>query len=410
MKKNSFENALKQLARAARVKKSDDRLLARLARAEREVSIAIPVRMDDGSERIFEGYRVQHNNWRGPYKGGIRFHTHTDINEVRALAFWMTMKTAVVDIPFGGGKGGVTVDQKKLSRGELERLSRGFVRSLAPLLGARMDVPAPDVNTTPEIMDWMSDEYRKITGDKSGVAFTGKSVGNGGSEGRGTATGLGGFFVFNSLRDSFGIQKDASVAVQGIGNVGANAARVFGENGYKVVALSDSKTGVYNEHGVSVSAVLEYKKKHGTLRGFPNVRTISNAQLLLLPVDVLIPAALENQITKKNARAVKAKMILELANGPTTPEGDDMLFRRGIRVVPDILANAGGVAVSYFEWKQNLKKEHWTEGVVFRKLRTLLARSARTIFARSRSLKTDLRRAAFVVALERLQTALRKKG
>ncbi|MDP3661682.1 MAG: Glu/Leu/Phe/Val dehydrogenase [bacterium] len=420
MHANPFENALKQLARAARlyrngifgqgkVKKFSTELLARLAQPEREINVAIPVRMDDGSVRIFDGYRVQHSNLRGPYKGGIRFHHDTDINEVRALAFWMTLKTAVAGIPFGGGKGGVTVDPKKLSRGELERLSRAFVRALAPVLGARADIPAPDVGTTPEIMEWMADEYKEITGDKTRAAFTGKPVAYSGSEGRNAATGVGGFFVFDALRASLGITKGATLAVQGIGNVGAHAARVFEENGYKVVALSDSKSGVYNPNGLSVSAVLEYKKKHGTLHGFSSARIISNEKLLLLPVDVLIPAALENQITKQNAHAVKAKVILELANGPTTPEADDILFRRGTSVVPDILANAGGVAVSYFEWKQNLKKEHWSEKEVFRKLRVLLAREARAIFSRFRALKTDLRRAAFVVALERLEKALREK-
>ena len=409
MRANPFENALAQLARAARVQKVSTGLLARLARPEREINVAIPVRMDDGSTRIFDGYRVQHSNLRGPYKGGIRFHPDTDINEVRALAFWMTLKTAVANIPFGGGKGGVVVAPKTISKGELEHLSRAFVRALAPVLGARVDIPAPDVNTTPEIMNWMADEYAKITGDKTRATFTGKPLGRGGSEGRSAATGLGGFFVFDALRAVLGVEKGASVAVQGIGNVGAHAARIFEEHGYKVVALSDSKSGVYNENGVSVSEVIAHKKKYGTLSGFPNAYTVSNEKLLMLPVDVLIPAALENQITKKNARAVKAKIILELANGPTTPEADDILFKRGIPAVPDILANAGGVTVSYFEWVQNLKKEHWTEDAVFRKLRTMLAREARAIFARSRALKTDLRRAAFVVALERLEKTLHKE-
>ncbi len=402
---NPFENALAQLARAARVSRFPKELLERLARTEREVSVSLQVHMDDGRMRIFDGYRVQHSNLRGPYKGGIRFHQDADIHEVRTLAFWMTLKTAVAGIPFGGGKGGIAVNPKELSRGELERLSRAFVGALAQLVGPHTDIPAPDVGTTPEIMKWMSDEYEKITGDKTKATFTGKPVGNGGSEGRAKATGLGGFFVFDALRAHLNIQKGATVAVQGAGNVGEHAALEFERNGYKIVALSDSRGGVYNKNGLSVASVMEHKKRYGTLAKFPGVQKVSNEKLLTLPVAILIPAALENQITARNARVVKAKVILELANGPTTTEADDILFKRGIAVVPDILANAGGVAVSYFEWKQNLAREHWAEEAVFKKLHALLAREARAVYARSCALKTDLRRAAFVVALERLQKA-----
>lgn len=417
---NPFENALKQLERAAAVSPVDANLLARLRVPEREVRVSIPVEMDDGSLRIFEGYRVQHSSLRGPYKGGIRYHPETDINEVKALALLMTMKCAVADLPMGGGKGGITVDPKKLSRAELQRLSRGWVRALAAILGARIDVPAPDLNTTPEIMSWMADEYKKITGDKTNATFTGKPLKQGGSEGRVLATGLGGFFAFDALRKAFGIEEGASVAVQGMGNVGGNAAKIFSERGYRVVALSDSRSGIFNERGLDVGNVFAYKEKTGSLQKFPGAKSISNEELLELPVDVLIPAALENQITAGNAKRIQARMVFELANGPTTPEADDILFARHIPVVPDILANSGGVVVSTFEWEQNLKKQHWSEKKVFEKLQKIMRREAALVATRAGKLssrggsayggQTDLRRAAFLVALERLEKALRKRG
>jgi len=307
--KNAFENGLAQIDRAAAVQEFDTDFLARLREAEREVRVSIPVRMDDGHARIFEGYRVQHNSARGPYKGGIRFHPQTDINEVKALALWMTMKTAVLNLPMGGGKGGVTVDPKKLSEAELENLSRGWVRALAPLIGPHMDVPAPDVNTTPQIMAWMNDEYQKITGDKTGAAFTGKPLDAGGSEGRGEATGRGGWIVFDTLREAAGLKKECAVAVQGMGNVGGVAARLFYENGARIIAMSDSKGGVFDEHGLDPVEVEAYKKEQGSLSGF-HARAISNAELLELQCDVLVPAALENQITAENAPRIKARMML----------------------------------------------------------------------------------------------------
>src|SRR3989344_5572503 len=359
---NPFENALRQLQGAARVGEFPGDLIEKLSRAEKEITVTIPVRMDDGTLRFFEGYRVQHCNWRGPYKGGIRFHPDADIDEVRALALWMTMKTAVSNIPMGGGKGGVVVDPKAVSASELERLSRGCVRALWRDIGPQVDVPAPDVNTTPEIMAWMSDEYTKLSGDQTGATFTGKPVGQGGSEGRGTATGLGGFYVFDAVRERAGIEEGARIAIQGMGNVGGHAAEIFTAHGYKVVAMSDSKGGIYKEDGLDPKAVEKYKEEHRSLAGFPDAKEISNAELLELSVDVLVPAALENQITAENASRVSAKLILELANGPTTPEADEILHQRGIAVVPDILANAGGVIVSTLEWEQNLANEQWEEG------------------------------------------------
>jgi len=403
---NAFDNALSQLDRAIALFPVSDALRKRLHRADREITISIPITMDDGRSEVFEGYRVQHSNLRGPYKGGIRFHPQADIDEVRALALWMTMKCAVAGIPMGGGKGGITVDPKKLSHAELERLSRGFVRRLAPVLGPQQDVPAPDVNTTPEIMSWMVDEYEKITGDKTGAAFTGKPVGRGGSEGRAAATGKGGFLVFNALRSQLRIPEKAHIAVQGMGNVGGTAAKIFSDEGHIIIAMSDSRGGVVNEDGLDVEAVEAYKKETGGLSGFPGAKEISNAELLELPCDVLVPAALENQITPENAPRIRAKAILELANGPTTPEADDHLFGRGVSVIPDILANAGGVIVSTFEWEQNLKGEHWKEEDVFAKLGELLTRESLAVLQRARELGTDLRRGAFALALDRLEKAL----
>ncbi len=405
---NQFQSALEQLGRAVAVKPFDPTLIERLSVPEREVRVSIPVLMDDGTTKLFEGYRVQHSSLRGPYKGGIRYHEQADNNEVRALAFWMTLKCAIANIPMGGGKGGVTVNPKLLSKTELERLSRGFVRMLYPVFGPHVDVPAPDVNTTPEILGWMADEYALLTGDTTGAAFTGKPVGKGGSEGRGQATGMGGFYVFEALKEFLQLPGECRVVVQGMGNVGGNAAAIFQKHGHKIVAISDSRGGIVNESGLDIAAVEAYKKETGTLVGFPCSRTISNTELLELPCDVLIPAALENQITKENASRVQTKLVLELANGPTTPEADDILFARGIPVIPDILANAGGVVVSTFEWEQNLKNEHWTEEVVLQKLQQLLAKEAVHVWKHATELKTDLRRAAFVVALSRLDATLRK--
>jgi len=403
---NPFENALTQLKRAAAVQAFPEAFIRRLSEPNRQVRISIPVEMDDGRLEIFEGYRVEHNNARGPYKGGIRYHHDTDINEVKALAFWMTLKCAVTNIPMGGGKGGITVDPKKLSKTELEKLSRGWARGMADILGPKKDVPAPDVNTTPEIMDWIADEYAKITGDASGAVITGKTLANGGSEGRGTATAQGGYYVFDMLRKKYAIAEGATVVIQGFGNAGGHAAEIFAKNGYKIIATSDSKGGIVAEAGIDPKALESWKKENGTLAGFPGSRTITNAELLELECDVLIPAALESQLTAENAERVKAKFILELANGPTTPEADEILYKRGIPVVPDILANSGGVTVSTFEWEQNLKGEHWSEADVFGKLKEMLEGEAYLIHEKSVSAKTDLRRAAFIVALERVAKAM----
>jgi len=402
---NPFENAMSQLARASKVKEFNGEFLSRLHQPNREIRISIPVIMDDGKLSIFEGYRVQYNNARGPYKGGIRYHQDTDISEVKALAFWMALKCAVANIPMGGGKGGITVDPKKLSKGELERLSRGWIKLMAPVIGPQIDVPAPDVNTTPEIMAWMVDEYSKITGDKTNAVITGKPIEFGGSEGRGPATGLGGVYAFDVIRHKLTLPESCKIVIQGFGNVGSNAAEILEEAGHKIIAISDSKGAIIKEDGIDIKALGEFKKINKQIEGFPGSRTITNNELLTLECDVLIPAALENQITENNAKSIKAKLIVELANGPTTPEADDILYNRNITIIPDILANAGGVTVSTFEWEQNLKGEHWTEKEVFEKLKKIMDEETEIIFNKSIELKTDMRRAAFIVALERIEKA-----
>ena len=401
---NLFQNAMEQLDKVIKIKNFDDNFISRLKQPDRDIRISIPVKMDDGSTKIFEGYRVEYNNTLGPYKGGIRYHKDTEINEMKALAFWMTLKCALVDIPMGGGKGGITVDPKELSKGELERLSRRWVRKLSDILGPKKDVPAPDVNTTPEIMAWMSDEYKKITKDETGATFTGKPIDKGGSAGRGSATGLGGFYVFDSLREQLDLPKKCEIIVQGFGNVGQNAAEFFIKSGHKIVAISDSKGGVYNKVGLDIEKLKEHKTKTGSLMNFEGSENLTNKELLETKCDLLVLAAFENVINDANASKIKAKTILELANGPMTPEADEILFKKGIPIIPDILANSGGVIVSYFEWEQNLKKEHWSEKEVFEKLLLMINDATQKTYKKAKEYSTDLRRGAFIQALERIQT------
>lgn len=394
---------MEQLNKVAKIKNFNPEFIERFRRPDRDIKISIPVKMDDGSLKIFEGYRVEYNNALGPYKGGIRYHKDTEINEVKALAFWMSIKCAVAGIPMGGGKGGITVEPKDLSKGELERLSRGWVQKLSDILGPKKDVPAPDVNTTPEIMDFMADEFEKITGDKTRATFTGKPLGKGGSEGRGPATGLGGFYVFDSLRAQLGLPEKCKVAIQGFGNVGLNAAQIFIAHGHSVIAISDSKDGVYNPQGLDIEKLIEHKKATGSLSGFAGSRDLINEELLEIECDLLVPAAFENQITDQNAPKLHTKAILELANGPITPEADEILFKKGVPIIPDVLANSGGVTVSYFEWEQNLKGEHWSEKEVFEKLQPMMHDAAQKVFENGKKYSTDLRRGAFILALERIE-------
>ncbi|MEK7127985.1 MAG: Glu/Leu/Phe/Val dehydrogenase [Patescibacteria group bacterium] len=399
---NPYQNAMAQLDKVAKIKKFPNKLIARLKTPDRNIKIEIPVKMDDGKVKTFEGYRVQYNNALGPYKGGVRYHPDTEINEVKALAFWMTLKCAVAGIPMGGGKGGITVEPKDLSKGELERLSRGWVRGLADVLGPHKDVPAPDVNTTPEIMAWMADEFGKITGDTSGTVITGKPLDKGGSEGRNTSTAQGGFYAFESLKNDLNLPKKCTVVIQGFGNVGSHAASIWHKTGHKIIAISESKGGIYNPDGIDVGKLAEYKKTTGTISDFPGSKNITNVELLATECDLLIPAAFENEINETNADNVKTKAILELANGPTTPEADEILFKKNIPVLPDIWVNGGGVIVSYFEWEQNLKGEHWSEKEVFAKLKTIMEEAAKEISEKAKQSKTSLRMGAFILALERI--------
>jgi len=406
-----FANALKQLKQAQVYAKIPAAILEQLKRPERILQFSFPVAMDDGTIRVFEGYRVQYSSARGPYKGGLRYHPQTNLDEVKALAFWMAVKCAVAGIPLGGGKGGITVDPKKLSAGELERLTRAFVRRLAPFIGPGQDVPAPDVNTTPEIMAWVRGEYERVVGKKVPGVVTGKSLNFGGSAGRTPATAQGGMYVLAEVMEKLKLKpKQVTVAVQGMGNVGGIMAQLLHQAGFKVVAMSDSQSGIYNSKGLDVPIVERFKKQTGSLKNFPGAKLVTNAKLLELPVTILIPAALENQITEKNATRIKAKVVFELANGPTTPEADIKLARRKIIVMPDVLANAGGVTVSYFELAQNLQQYYWGEGEVMAKLRPIMVTAFKQIWQRAEQLKVTLRTAAFVIAIERIAQAIEARG
>ncbi len=399
-----FENAMKQLEKAARYMTVRQDTLARMRFPNRIVHIAIPIKMDNGSTKVFEGYRVQYNNARGPYKGGIRFHQDTDLNEVKALSFWMAIKCAVIDIPLGGGKGGVTVNPKELSAQELERLSRGFVRGMFEVIGPTKDIPAPDVNTTPQIMDWMTDEFAKLTGTHQPATFTGKTIPAGGSEGRGAATGQGGFYILERIAQKLSLKpSEATVAIQGFGNAGQHMALLCHKAGYKIIGLSDSKGGVYlKEGGFDIEKVIAHKQKTGGLKNYEGALSITNEDLLKMECDVLVPAALENTITEQNAGAIKTKIIIELANGPTTPEADVILEKNGIIVAPDVLANAGGVAVSYFEWLQNMNNEKWSEAQVLAKLQPLMNTAFDSVWELKNEKHISMRTAAFVRAVERI--------
>ncbi len=400
-----FEEALKHLHRVASAANVEPWIVATLSKPKRVVKVSFPVKMDDGSVKTFTGYRVLYNDARGPGKGGIRFHPNVNEDEVTALAFWMTIKNAVVDLPYGGAKGGVTVDPKVLSRTELERVSRGYIRAIAPFIGIDRDIPAPDVYTDSQVMAWMLDEFETIQGRHEPGVITGKPVALGGSKGRSMATSWGGFYVLEEARREWSVGK--RVAIQGAGNVGGGIARILYEEGYKVVAISDSKGGVYDPDGLDIPQVLETKRKTGSVINYENAEKISNEKLLTLEVDVLIPAAIENVITRDNAEDIWADIVLELANGPTTPEADEILRNRGIVVVPDVLANAGGVTVSYFEWVQNRTGYYWKEEEVMERLRERMVTAFRNVLERSKD--NDLRMGAYVLAVERIGEAIRAR-
>lgn len=409
---NPFHSAMEQLNKAAKYLADDDKpWIDFLKQPEREVHVSLPVRMDSGEMNVFTGYRVQYNGARGPYKGGIRFHPDTDIDEVKALAFWMAVKCATVDIPYGGGKGGITVDPKKLSLRETERLTRVFTRAIKDIIGPHVDVPAPDVYTNPQIMAWMVDEYSKAVGKFTPAVVTGKPIELGGSLGRGPATGQGGFDVLEQLATIQGMTPTkTTIAIQGFGNVGESFAEIASKAGYKVVAVSDSKGGIHNEKGLDIAKLINHKTETGSVENFAGSKKISNAQLLELDVHILVPAALENQITEDNTKKIKAKVVLELANGPTTPEADVDLFKRGVTVVPDVLSNAGGVTVSYFEWCQNLQGYYWSEAEVNEKLKKKMSTAFKSVWQLSQKNKIDLRTAAFVLAVTRIIKAIKLRG
>ena len=403
---NPFRSAMEQLGRAAPRVDVPPSVIARLMQPERIVEATLPVRMDDGTERLFTAFRVQYNSARGPYKGGIRYHPQVTLDEVKALAFWMAIKCAVADLPLGGGKAGVVVDPKVLSHGELERLSRTFVRRFREVIGPSIDIPAPDVYTTPEIMAWMADEYMRWTGNPRDLGVvTGKPLSMGGSHGRSTSTAQGGVYVLDALRQVARIPAPARVAVQGFGNAGLHVALLLARRGDRIVAVSDSSGGIHDPAGLDVEAVVAHKEATGRLAGFDGARPIGAEELLALDVDILVPAALENQIREDNAGLVRAAVVLELANGPVMAAADLALFARGTIVVPDVLANSGGVIVSCFEWMQNNEGSSWEEERVQAELRRLIVSAFERIWAQSRERHVDLRTSAFMLALERIAAA-----
>ncbi len=408
---NPWEVAQQQFDLAADRLNLDPGLRKVLRQPRRELTVHFPVKMDDGNVQVFTGYRVQHNLGRGPAKGGIRFHQDVSLDEVKALAMWMTWKCAVVGIPYGGGKGGVIVDPKKLSMKELEALSRRFFTEIEVLVGPERDIPAPDVNTTPQVMAWFMDTYSMHQGYTVPGVVTGKPISLGGSEGRNEATARGTVFCIVEAAKHLGIDlKTARVAVQGFGNAGSIAARLIADEGSTVVAVSDSTGGIHAPNGLDVNRVIAWKKEHGTVQGFPGSIDVSNAQVLEVDCDILIPAALENQITNRNAANIKARLVAEAANGPTTPEADVELFRRGVFMIPDILCNAGGVTVSYFEWVQDLNRDHWSEATVNEKLREIMVRAFAETLSIAKREGCDMRTAAYLLAVERVADATKMRG
>ena len=406
-----FDNAKKLIDKISKHMKLDESEQELLLSPRRIYEAKIKVKMDCGKSNEYPAYRVQFNDARGPTKGGIRFHPNVSLAEVKTLAFWMGIKCAIVNIPYGGGKGGVKVDPKKLSRGELERLSRGYAKAFSHVIGPNIDIPAPDVYTDAQTMAWILDEYEKIHKGHFPAAITGKPIELGGSVGRDNATALGGAYIIDFYAKKTGIEPNKTkVAIQGFGNAGMNLAKLLDDRGYIVIAVSDSKGGIFSEHGLDVSEIIEHKERTGSVVDFEGAKTITNEQLLELDVGILCPAALENQITDKNADKIKAKVIVELANGPTTPEADTKLFKRGITVIPDTLANAGGVTVSYFEWVQNLSGYYWDHEEVNDRLKKMMQKAFDDVYCIFESNKTDMRTAAYAVAIRRILAAEKLRG
>ena len=411
VKSSLYEFALKTLEETANLIKLEPAIVEVLKKPQRIITVNIPVEMDNGSIKVFTGYRVQHNNFRGPYKGGIRYHPDVNLDEVTALSMWMTWKCAVLDVPFGGGKGGIACPIKYMSNREKEKMTRRFVDLIHNEIGPEIDIPAPDVYTDAQTMAWIFDEYSKLKGYPVYGVVTGKPVELGGSEGRTEATGYGVAACVKEAAKLLGLDiSSTTVAIQGFGNVGYYTAVRLNELGFKIVAVSDSQGGVYVKEGLDPRELGEHKAKTGSVVGFKDTKKISNEALLMSDVDILVPAALENQITGLNAERIKAKIIVEGANGPTTPEADEILKKKHVFIVPDILANAGGVTVSYFEWVQNLQRYKWTKEEVLHRMEEKMIKSFHEVYNTSERLKVDMRKAALVLALERVAEAYRLKS
>ncbi|NEP83683.1 MAG: Glu/Leu/Phe/Val dehydrogenase [Okeania sp. SIO3B3] len=420
MSDSLFADASLRLEKALKYVSLSEDTKERLKHPKASLIVSIPVRMDDGSLRVFQGYRVRYDDTRGPTKGGIRYHPNVSIDEVKSLAFWMTFKCAVVNLPFGGAKGGITVNPKELSRMELERLSRGYIDAIADFIGPDVDIPAPDMYTNPMIMGWMMDEYSIIRRQLIPAVITGKPVTIGGSLGRNTATSMGAFFAIETIMPKFEyIPEKTTIAVQGFGNVGAFLAELLCQAGYKVVAVSDSQGGIYSPQGLDIPSIRQYKESNkgikaayckGSVCNIVEHQVLTNEELLALDVDILIPAALENQITEENVKDIKAKFIFEAANGPITSAADVILEERGIYVFPDILVNAGGVTVSYFEWVQNRSGLYWTLDEINQRLKEKMLAETEQIWQISQELSISMRTAAYVHGLNRLGEAINAKG
>lgn len=407
---NPYEIAQQQVDAAVALLGLPDEITYILKHPKRVLSVSFPVRMDDGSIRVFEGYRSQHNDAIGPTKGGIRFHPDVTLDEVKALSMWMSFKCGVVGLPYGGGKGGVICDPRQHSKSELERISRAFMEAIADFVGPDKDIPAPDVYTNAQTMGWMMDTYSRLNGKYTPGVITGKPIIIGGSQGRNEATAQGCVYTIFAALEDMGLPVDqATVAVQGFGNAGRIAARLLSEAGCKVVAVSDSKGGIYNPDGIDIAEAGRLKDE-ASLADYAGAQIITNEDIIRLDVDILVPAALENVITAANAQFVKAKIVAEAANGPTTPEADRNLASRGIVVIPDVLANAGGVTVSYFEWVQNLMHFYWSEKEVLEKLEANMILSYRAVRDLAKEFNVDLRTAAYMIAIKRIAAAMQARG
>jgi len=410
-KPNPFENALEQLRNAAEYLKLDEGIHQVLAHPKRELTVSLPVRMDNGKWNVFTGYRVQHNDARGPFKGGIRYHPGVTLDEVRALASWMTWKTSVVNIPYGGGKGGIICDPKRMSQGELERMTRRYAYSIAPIIGPYKDIPAPDVYTNGQTMAWIMDTYSIINGIASPGVITGKPIGLGGSLGRDKATGRGAVFTtVEAAKVKKMDLKKATFAVEGYGNAGSFYAQILQTYGSKMMAASDSRGAIMSKTGIDADKLIAHKEKTGSVVGFPGSQPISGKELLQMDVDILSPSALENTILPDIAKGIKAKIIAECANGPTTPEADKILAKNGVFMCPDILANAGGVVVSYLEWVQNLERIAWTEQEVNSMLERKMIGAFKDVHEASMKYGTDMRTGAMIVAVGRVADAVKTLG